>query len=404
MNFKDHELASQFPLPSRFAKTDKSIWNDFGSLTIPPGSPPSGVQKLADMLSRDEPQLSLRINSFRDATLVSWSFLHNMGDAQIIGLILKAWSDVMCGRKVPDRIDAFEDVFAKFSSTAPKEQLHLADKLAGVESKVFKSGNAWDPLYTAKTETKSIFLQRSVIGRIRQRAIADLKANGFPPEVASRNDPSTPFLSEGDVLVAWLCKHALTKFAPSTPEPVTIVRAYDTRGRVPSAFTAFDLSGKSPIYIGNATLRAYVYVPSSLVTKEPLGVFSAAFRTQVSKQTTPEQVHARAAVDYKMLTSAEGARASFNEEGSARFFFTDWSSAQVYEKVDFSAAAVGGRKPLLVSGIHSQAVGIGNIPLNTFQISSKNHEGSLYVEGCMTAEAWKALEKDLDTLNKFSSL
>jgi hypothetical protein len=407
-SINDHPIATQIPRSGRLAKTTNSIWNSFGSFTIPPGGP----QKSDDYISRDEPQISLRINSFGDATLVSLSFLHNLTDGQGIGTILRAWSDVMAGEelKVSEKIDAFEDALAKLGSTVPEQQLQFAEKLTGLESKPSMPADAWDALIAAKSESKSIFLHRSVINKIRQKAIADLEAKGFPIEAAANNDPSKPFLSEGDILVAWLSRHALAKLAPSTPQPVSIISSYDTRGRVPSAFTAFDSSGKNPVYVGNATLRGHIYVPSSLVTEAPLGVFGAAIRSQLFKQTTPEQVHARVAVDCKILSSAGGARASFIEAGSTRISFTNWSKANLYEKVDFSAAVVqpdaadGSRKQGLPFGIHTQAIGAGNIPLNTFQISSKNREGNYWIEGCMTVQGWESLENDLDMLNKYGSL
>ena len=407
-NIGDHPVASQLPRAGPIAKTTDNIWNSFGSLTIPPGGP----QKLVDYVSRDEPQLSLRVNSFRDATLVSLNCLHNLTDGQGIGIILKAWSDVMAEKEaqVPDKIGAFEDALARFGSAVPKEQLQFADKLAGLESKPSVAGNAWDALVNAKSQSKSIFLHKRVINKIKEKAVADLSARGFPPEVALNGDPSKPFLSEGDVLVSWLSRHALAQLAPSTPQPVTIINSYDIRHRVPSAFAALDSGGTNPIYVGNATLRGHIYVPSSLVMEAPLGEFGMAVRMQLVKQTTPEQIHARVAVDCKILNSAEGARASFIQAGSTRIFFTNWSKAHLYEKADFSAAVVqpdagdGGPKPGLVSYIHTQVIGVGNLPLNVFQIPGKDREGNYWIEGCMTVQAWESLEKDLEVLNKFDSL
>jgi hypothetical protein len=380
----------------------------FSSLAIPPGGP----RKLADYLSQDEPQLSLRINSFRDATLVSFNCLHNVTDGQGMRIILEAWSDVIAGKEaqVPDKIGAFEDAFAKFGSTIPKEQLQFADKLAGLESKPSMLGNAWDALASAKRQSKIIFMHKRVLDKIRQQAVGDLTARGFPPEVALNSDPSKPFLSEGDVLVSWLSRHALAELAPPSPQPVTIINSYDTRNRIPSAFAAFDSSGKNPIYVGNATLRGHIYVPSSLVTEAPLGELSAAVRTQLVRQTTPEQIHARVAVDYKFLNSAEGARASFVEAGSAYIFFTNLSKANLYEKVNFSAAAVqpdagdSGSKPSYIHFqiIPAQATDIGHLPLNIFQIPAKDQEGNYWIGGFMTIQAWGSLEKDLEILNKFS--
>lgn len=193
-------MASQLPRPGTVAKTADNIWNSFGSLTIAPGGP----QKLADYLSRDEPQLSLRINSFLDATLVSLNFLHNLTDGQGIGIILQAWSDVLSEKEalVPNEIGAFEDALASFGSTVPKSPLQFTDTLAGLESKSSMVSNAWDALANAESQPKSIFLHKRVINRIRQMAIADLTGRGFPPEAALNSDPSKPFLSEGDVLVS----------------------------------------------------------------------------------------------------------------------------------------------------------------------------------------------------------
>jgi hypothetical protein len=272
------------------------------------------------------------------------------------------------------------------------------------------SGNAWDALVSAKSQQKSIFLHKRVIDEIKLKAVADLTVRGFPPEAALNNDPSKPFISEGDVLVSWLSRHALAELAPSTPQPVTIINSYDTRDRLPSAFAACDSGGKNPIYVGNATLRGHIYVPSSLVTEAPLGEFGAAVRTQLVRQTTPEQIHARVAVDCNILNSAEGARASFIEAGSTRIFFTNWSKAHLYEKADFSAAVMqpgaddGGSKPGLVSYIHAQAIGVGNLPLNVFQIPGKDREGNYWIQGCMTMQAWESVEKDLEVLNKSGSL
>jgi hypothetical protein len=404
---KDHPIASQLPVFGPLANTTDSIWETFGPLTVAPNGP----RTLADYLLRDEPQLSLRINSFRDATLVCLNFLHNVGDGQGVAIFMKAWSDVIEGKEaqVPHRIGAFEDTIARFGSTSvPREQVQFASKLAGLESKESASGGAWDALHSAKATAKLICLNKRVVNKIRQRALSDLVARGFPPEAALNIDPSQPFLSDGDILVSWLSRHALAGFAPSTPQPVTIINSYDAR-RLPSAFDAFDSSGK-PIYLSNATLRGYIYVPSNLVTEAPLGELSAAIRSQLAKQTTPEQIHARLALDCKILNSAQKTRASFIEAGSTCIFFTNWSRARYFEIPDFSGAVVqpgagtGDSKPGLVSYFHCQPLGVGHGTRNGFQISGKDREGNYWVEGSLTSQGWESLEKDLEALDKLDSV
>ncbi|KAK6836884.1 hypothetical protein PG987_007379 [Apiospora arundinis] len=89
---------------------------------------------------------------------------------------------------------------------------------------------AWWP----KMETRTVFLPRKAVKQMRADAIASLQAS--TDRGSNPSDAPTPFVSDGDVVAAWLSCMASKQLSSSSSRSVVIMTPIDARSRMPSVF------------------------------------------------------------------------------------------------------------------------------------------------------------------------
>jgi hypothetical protein len=122
MSTEKHLLASRIPRPTN----QPSVYTDLNTLADL-AHRSDAPEKLDDFLCSDEPQLSLHIVSFEDATIVSISWLHTFLDATAMVAVLNAWVLVLngCEAEVPPICNFDTDHLASLG-IAPTEPYVLA--------------------------------------------------------------------------------------------------------------------------------------------------------------------------------------------------------------------------------------------------------------------------------------
>lgn len=189
-------MTSQLPRPT----SHPSVWpehREFNSFARDLSTP----CKLEDYIYTDAPQISLHVVSFSDATLVTFIWPHFFTDAMGVAAIFDAWTLVLNGKEneVPNLIGFDYDPLG-FYGSSPKDKYLLANKLLrGLNLTIFGVRylleTFWEKRCT-KEEHRTLCVPASIFASIKKAALKEVEAQ-------------KTFISDGDVLIAWLTRLVL---------------------------------------------------------------------------------------------------------------------------------------------------------------------------------------------------
>lgn len=232
----DHPLGGQLPETDPDARVSVSPpLADAQQLGLAPGFP----RTMNDMIDRDAPQLSFKIITFSDATLVAPSFAHTTWDGPGVVAFMKALECVVQGRdeQVPPMLGAYLDIAAEKAGQC--KDRHKADKIL---EKMAQRTTAQVAPNSQPLETRLIRLPMSTIDRLRMRLQeedADGKYFAFSNE---------------QLLMAWAVQQ-VAKAEPS-PRPMELINCVNARALIPSLSGAGGLFTQNLVLLANKTLTA----------------------------------------------------------------------------------------------------------------------------------------------------
>ncbi|KAL2760986.1 hypothetical protein ACRALDRAFT_1028057 [Sodiomyces alcalophilus JCM 7366] len=386
VSIREHPLASQLPeaTPDLSFHPASVKFRPFGARADVPAT-------IDDFLYSDEPQLSLHITSFTDATLVALSWPHTMTSALGRRDLVSAWSKVLAGREaeVPPMLGARDDPLEKLGTASDVDQEPYVlepKRVRGLGMLWFGLRFAWE-LFWHRVEGRMICLTPKFMAKLRQQAVEGLHA------AAGGNDVA--FVSDGDILSAWAT--SLVAVSRGTSRPITAVNAFDIRGRVPSAFD----SGAA--YVQNLAFGTFTFFSAREIPKTPLGQLAHKFRQSINEQGTEQQV--LASIRSLRAQSLSKSPAVYGEANGMLVVFSNWSKARFYEAVDFGPAVVGGGTGAEEGGRahvpgrmvyhHSQPLVHSPVVRNVFNILGKDLQGNYWITAFLAANSWPRIEEEI---------
>lgn len=390
MPIADHKVASRLPKKSdNLAMFDEV--QDLNTLMCSTNAP----KTLNDFLYKDIPQLGLHVVSFRDATLVSISASHILYDAMGLKGLLVAWSIMLEGRdhEVPDLIGFDTDPLVDFGRH-PKEEYKLAHKQLSIwQMLCFIFWYALEQFWWPEESNRTIFVPASFVTKLRKNARQEL----VKLDSAMRTyEKEVPFLSEGDVLFAWLSKIATAQMPRDSEQTVLLINILDMR-RVLSK----DMLPAPGVYVGNAAAHIDTFVSLRDLISQPISATAAKIRSSIVEQGTRDQLESQTAIARAAIDKG-GFPILFGDANMHMVVCTNWTRARMYE-VDFSAAIVQGTlevdskrtasstaKP---SFLAVTSVVEGFTKRNTFAVLGKDNDGNFWVAGTLRKSAWLETEQ-----------
>jgi hypothetical protein len=204
-----HPVASKIPKPS----TKPAVVGDpdnLADLAWESGYKPNGIK---DYLNKDRPVLGLRVNSFTDKTVVVLQWQHVTFDALGMQYVVEAWCSMLWGKvsEILTPCSPESDPFdALAHGTRPTTEKHvLADRQAGLGGMLkWGLGYGVDMLLRAK-ENRMVCVPESYWRPQLEKALEELRA-----EAMSRGDDiSKVFLTENDVVTAWILRTTVRQMA-----------------------------------------------------------------------------------------------------------------------------------------------------------------------------------------------
>ncbi|KAI1340082.1 hypothetical protein F5Y15DRAFT_423498 [Xylariaceae sp. FL0016] len=407
-------VGGQLPRLSGGRSVELAIPEDVASLI----RRPNGPRTLDDYLYTDAPQLSLHIVSFMDATIVSLSWPHTLLDAMGRKALLDAWIAVLEGRDddvLP--LHGFDkDPLENLGSNAQESYILDPFRLSTFQIILFSLRYTWETLIRHRGEETRIFrIPAAYLRSLRDAALATLASEAaintthdddvganLEKEPGPHSNKRNPlFLSEGDVLSAYIARLALHHLHPTHPDRlVVLMNALGMRSALASGDDALLPADRA--YIGNAVAGAYAHVTVRELCGRPLAHAASRVRRAVVRQGTRAQIEARAAIDRG--AAARGEVVAFGDVGMVPVVVSNWSKARFFD-TDFSAAVVrtgaggGGSEGAGETGrrlgrpVYIQPSGfVRGLPIrNSFQIVGKDGRGDYWVAGTLRRGLWEGM-------------
>lgn len=376
----DHPTASKIPKPDGLA--GPAVVGDPEELSdlVRPGGT---TLSLDDYLKTDRPTLGLHVTTFRDSTCMSLYWPHLAFDAMGKKAVVEGWTKILQGREdeIPTPIGYETDPLAEFGKN-PTETHLLADRRVG---NFGMAGYALRNIVglAGPKEIRMVCIPRD----FWETMVTDVR-DELRQEAVARGEEQAPFVTEGDVLVAWWTRVCCCHLGPDSTTTVAAQNAMSLRKVLGNDL----LSPPDRPFISMALGFPTVLLPAGEILSKPLSWLALQFREAITKQGTRTQVEAYAALQREFSADLRMPM-FFGDSGMYNLFYSNWQKAGMFE-FDFGAAAVAPRdgKPLRASYI--QCVQDPAFP-EGWPISGKDEHGNYWISGFRAKGLWAKIEEEL---------
>lgn len=386
MRIQDHPVASQLPHETDIPSVQPVI-DDFRSFAARSDFPAT----VDELIRRELPQLSLHITSFEDATLVALTWPHTLMDALGGQALLVGWSLVLAGRddEVPPVIGARNDIPSAIAEDVRiQEEFELEHKrLKGAGLFLFNLRYLWDSFRDPPRERRIIFLPKGAVTRLQERARRDV-AESMPDIKAF------PFVSEADILAAWLVR-AVALSEPRS-RPVTALGLLNAR------FRLLPLTKPSGVFIQNIFLATLTFLPAQLAS-EPVGAIALHYRQSSSRQSTEGQAVGFLRSLLRDIRAGRNPRLFFGEPNAVPIIFNNLVKIELMKAVNFGPAVQRQgeapqtrRNPLgMMVAYHNESLDGSCKDINMLGMLGKDQSENYWLMGTLLPRAWARIEEEI---------
>jgi hypothetical protein len=322
-------------------------------------------------------------------------------DGMSLKSLLKSWSLVLAGKQdqVPPLLGAKDDILhaAAAPETAPEEEWILRDKiLAGFGFFLWVVRFLWNVFTERTVECRTIFFPKETMARLRKQALDE--AAEVPSGMPSGKD-RVPWVSEGDVILAWGAK--VVAMAQPSPRPINGLCPLDLRPRLP------ELANSNGVFIQNTVTTASIQL-SPFEARQPLGLIAAKWREALTTQTTTPQVRSYLCELRKISDAGKDPTILPGVWNGELFTVSNWTKGDFVNVADFSTAVVrvgdGSEKRSNPPGtmIYHQSFALGNDPTtrNVIGVVGKDRGDNYWMSGYFPRRTWAVMEKEMEKMSK----
>ncbi|PVH77172.1 hypothetical protein DL98DRAFT_639008 [Cadophora sp. DSE1049] len=337
---------------------------------------PHAPFKIEEYLARDEPQISLHVVTFTDATLFTISYLHSLMDGLGAEALLRGWTAVLDGREqdVPRMIGYDKDPIKPLIGKTPGER--------NVQYNRYHS-NPWVPTSIKMLDTTYTWLRipDSILATLRDQAMQELR---------QLNPSGKEFVSRGDIFVAWLVK-ALVRTQSIPPSMnILIISAVNLRAVLSEVFPP------DSAFVSNCVGGVHTYVAAKELLESSLATTALRLRQELNRQSTRENVESTLTlIAEKKTVDMNALPLTMSDCGKARFCEFDFSKA-IKTPLE-ERASRRGRPAYLWGGVDFSPVAFPNMCVNWGTDAEDNWSTVLYVPSA----SLDALEKEVEGLKRY---
>jgi hypothetical protein len=358
----------------------------------------NAVDTLDQLLNSDRPILTIQVTRFSDATMISYSFNHLMGDIFTLKDIMKGWESSLHGTPPPPWEKLGTDPFAEYApgGKLPSKGVNTNSpalppgwRLLGLLDKArLASRILWDQHYTRPEKTisqKYIFIPDAESDRLVQEAKEDL-VKIEERLIKQGTPPKTPLkISRSNVLYAWVLKHNHAALDPSAKStPVAIVGA---RGRPPTGLKPTDFPPHN--WYNASYLAALGSLKVSEIASMTLGELALHVRDGTANASTPESAQAvmSFALHHGRWNGPASKIAFWSPPDHVLSGLTDWRVATIGD-VDLTPGRLDGiARKVTTCGIHTYMVAPGSFR-NRWGVVGEA-AGGTWIFGFVSEDEWR---------------
>ncbi|KIY66900.1 hypothetical protein CYLTODRAFT_422984 [Cylindrobasidium torrendii FP15055 ss-10] len=358
------------------------ILSDFRDQNTPSMTP--------DLINGDDiPILHIHVNVYQDATCIGFHIPHAFADFLGIGIIFKAWVDLVNNVKNMDTVETprlvASDPLATFGLKGyPKKRSEIAafHKDTGCSVQFFNfpdafryyAALAWD-IMSNEEQSRLVFIPQSVVERIRRNVM------GGEEKV---------WVSENDVVTAMLAQLNLLQ-RPTSNKNLVLAFTANARGQIPQ------LKGPD-VFLGNGLFSMSTKPqPIGDLQRQSVAEIARRIRTTITEQRSIDQIE-RAITLHREMAIRQSLPV-FNKANESNFYTTSWAAARIGD-LDFSGALCEGEQ----GGNVVYAGGLGVTPkhkqgrsrysaIQSKVLPSDGLEGGYWCDVGARKEYWPVLEK-----------
>ncbi|KAK2608720.1 hypothetical protein QQS21_002709 [Conoideocrella luteorostrata] len=351
------------------------------------------------LLQKDKPQLSLFINSFNDATLVSIAFPHTLLDTSSFTHLVQNWSLVLGGRdsEVPPLLDAYKDAVEDLI----QKNSHVVLEESRLEKMRLKGFGYWKLLARhvadaaqRKRRLQALYIPRDTYQRLLEK---------LGQESSGHDKPNTGnHISEQDLLTAWMIRTIAAQ--ESSPRPVTLITLYNLRDYSPTLKQA----GRKGNFAQNMPSSTCALFPSD-ATQKSVAEIAKSYNDQMTELTSEDEMVAYLRQVRQELTKEKPSLALYGSTDALVVFANPLAQLDLTKMADFG--------PAVKSPVEEQVERLdrrtppGRIVANVFNslnwtdagIDSLfplggDYEGGCWVAARLSAASWSSLFEELRAL------
>jgi len=232
----------------------------------------------------------------------------------------------------------------KYDEEEEEEYVLASRPIRGWSAFIFIVSYLWDLLVHPTESMRILIIPPSFFARLKASALNDL-ANVHPATIvmdtSSPSDPK-PFLSDGDVLVAWWTRLLISSqpwAATARPsKTIQVMNVFSYRSLIATTSPKLLPSEDKAVYIGNAVTSILSFFTFHDFLSLPLGLVAARLRSDLVEQTTRPQINASMKLAREAI-SKTGHMQLYGERDMMFTAFSNWSQSRHFE-IDFGAAVV----------------------------------------------------------------
>ncbi|OAA74946.1 alpha/beta hydrolase fold-3 [Akanthomyces lecanii RCEF 1005] len=388
--FDDDAKRRAFPKadsgPQVYARTPSANESVFA-----PGTP----KTLQEHMERGLPQLGLHISTFKDVTLIELTWPHTVMDGTGQRELLAAWSLALADREheIKPLAGAREDVAWHIAGQYTDEQIYpnvVRDReLTGFRKLFFFCRLFWRHLTGPRADWRIFYLPKPVIRTWREDV--------FQLPTGSKTDEH-PFVSDGDLICAWLVSLAAVGRHPSTR--YVIAGSFNCRARIPA------LRDAPGVYMQNLLGLYFASITPDDVAgpSSSLARIALAHRAEVAAQTTESQVlHHFQRRRNAAETQREPGMPFYCRSDEVPVLCNNLAGLRIGAAADFGpAVVVAGTGGPVASGRvvshHYLSTDDKNRPVPYF-ICLDQDEGGYWIRGNASAQTWDKIIREIGTVD-----
>ncbi|RDA91799.1 hypothetical protein CP533_2804 [Ophiocordyceps camponoti-saundersi (nom. inval.)] len=389
----EHPIACRFPEPTDEPSIQPIL--DFRPFLAPSDYP----KTLQDMISRDLPQISLHITSFSNATLVAIAWPHTLMDAVGQQALLRSWSLVLAGREqdVPPILGAREDVLKELEDEESEEERELLalekNRLGMLGSIAMIMRFMWDKFWNPPLELRAIYLPSKTLNRLQTKAQKQIS------ELPKNPVYDSSFVSEGDVLTAWIAQ-AVSQTKPASLRPLTLISFFNARYRLPR------LRGETTgVYAQNMTQMSFTFCSPQLARGD-LGHLALHHRRQIVEQTSRGQTLSLLRTTRRSIEAGKKLAVFYGESNAMPIFYNNLAKVDLLKAADFGPAVLSrgdcsdsrSNPAGTMTMYYNQPVDGSLGGTNAFYVLGKDHADNYWLLGDLLPQAWTRIEEELREL------